>query len=192
MLAIGTANPTNSIPQDKYADWYFRVTKSEHLANLKEKMKKICLNSGIKKRYLLHTEDTIRDHPELAVHDQPSLNVRQDILAAAMPELVAEAAARAIAEWGRPTSDITHVVFTSYSGLLIPRADLRLVTLLGLRRSVQRTAMNYLGCSSAAAALCVAKDIAGNNHGARVLVAGAEFSLMLFRAPQEDHIENRF
>jgi metal-dependent amidase/aminoacylase/carboxypeptidase family protein len=45
VLAIGTANPTNCIPQDEYADWYFRVTKTEHLARLKRKMKKICENN---------------------------------------------------------------------------------------------------------------------------------------------------
>jgi len=42
VLAIGTANPANCVPQDEYADWYFRVTNSDHLAKPKAKMKKIC------------------------------------------------------------------------------------------------------------------------------------------------------
>ncbi|KAF8650882.1 hypothetical protein HU200_063793 [Digitaria exilis] len=42
VLAVGTANPANCVPQDEFADWYFRVTKSEHLTHLKEKMKKTC------------------------------------------------------------------------------------------------------------------------------------------------------
>ncbi|TVU24631.1 hypothetical protein EJB05_27080, partial [Eragrostis curvula] len=42
VLAIGKANPANCMPQDEYADWYFRVTKSDHFAQLKAKMKKIC------------------------------------------------------------------------------------------------------------------------------------------------------
>jgi hypothetical protein len=43
VLAIGTANPTNCVPQDEYVDcWYFRVTKSDHLTELKAKMKRIC------------------------------------------------------------------------------------------------------------------------------------------------------
>lgn len=42
VLAIGTANPAHSMPQDEYADWYFRVTNSDHLHQLKDKMKRIC------------------------------------------------------------------------------------------------------------------------------------------------------
>lgn len=45
ILAIGTANPTNCVLQDQFADWYFHVTKSDHqFAELKAKMKKICEN----------------------------------------------------------------------------------------------------------------------------------------------------
>jgi hypothetical protein len=42
VLGIGTANPANNLRQDEYADWYFRVTKSDHLTTLKNKMKRIC------------------------------------------------------------------------------------------------------------------------------------------------------
>ncbi|EEE52208.1 hypothetical protein OsJ_34102 [Oryza sativa Japonica Group] len=42
MLVIGTANPPNSLSQEEYTDWYFCVTNSDHLTNLKDKMKKIC------------------------------------------------------------------------------------------------------------------------------------------------------
>lgn len=42
VLAIGTANPPNCVRQEDYADYYFRVTKSEHLVNLKAKLRRIC------------------------------------------------------------------------------------------------------------------------------------------------------
>ena len=41
MLAKGTANPGNIVPQDEYPDWYFRVTRSDHLTELKAKLKRI-------------------------------------------------------------------------------------------------------------------------------------------------------
>jgi hypothetical protein len=44
MLGIGTAIPTSCVLQDQFADWYFHVTKSDHLAELKAKIKKICEN----------------------------------------------------------------------------------------------------------------------------------------------------
>lgn len=42
VLAIGTATPSNVVYQADYPDYYFRVTKSEHMTELKEKFKRIC------------------------------------------------------------------------------------------------------------------------------------------------------
>lgn len=42
VLAIGTANPPTSLAQDEYPDYYFRVTNSEHLTELKDKLTRIC------------------------------------------------------------------------------------------------------------------------------------------------------
>jgi hypothetical protein len=42
VLAIGTANPANCVLQEEFPDWYFRVTRSDHLVKLKAKMKRIC------------------------------------------------------------------------------------------------------------------------------------------------------
>lgn len=42
ILAIGTATPVNCIYQSDFTDYYFRVTKSEHMTQLKAKLKRIC------------------------------------------------------------------------------------------------------------------------------------------------------
>lgn len=42
ILAIGTATPPNAVDQSTYPDYYFRVTNSEHKAELKEKFKRMC------------------------------------------------------------------------------------------------------------------------------------------------------
>lgn len=91
-----------------------------------------------------------------------------------------------MAEWGRPARDVTHLIFATNSGARMPGADLQLALLLGLRPSVQRTMMYLTGCSSGSAALRVAKDVAENNPGARVLVACADLTLVGFRTPRED------
>ncbi|KAK2985978.1 hypothetical protein RJ640_026450 [Escallonia rubra] len=41
IMAIGTANPPNCFLQSTYPDFYFRITNSEHKAELKEKFKRI-------------------------------------------------------------------------------------------------------------------------------------------------------
>jgi hypothetical protein len=42
VLAIGTATPANCVYQADYPDYYFRITKSEHMTDLKEKFKRMC------------------------------------------------------------------------------------------------------------------------------------------------------
>ncbi|CAO2141899.1 unnamed protein product [Urochloa humidicola] len=170
VLAIGTAVPANCVRQDEFTDWYFQ-------------MKRMCEKSGIKKRYFHHTEETIVAHPELLDRTAPSLGARLRISASTVPELAATAAKTAMAEWGRPASDITHLVFATNSGTGEPGADLRLAVLLGLRPTVRRTLLFLHGCSAGFAAMGLAKDIAENNRGARVLVACAHAAILPFAAP---------
>lgn len=42
VLAIGMANPANCVSQEEYPDYYFRVTKSQHLTDLKKQLKTFC------------------------------------------------------------------------------------------------------------------------------------------------------
>uniref|UniRef100_A0A0E0EA12 Chalcone synthase n=1 Tax=Oryza meridionalis TaxID=40149 RepID=A0A0E0EA12_9ORYZ len=185
VLAIGTASPPNCVTQEEFPDFYFRATNSDHLTALKDKFKRICQEMGVQRRYLHHTEEMLSAHPEFVDRDAPSLDARLDIVADAVPELAARAAGRAIAEWGRPAADITHLVVTTNSGAHIPGVDFRLVPLLGLRPSVRRTMLHLNGCFAGCAALRLAKDLAENSRGARVLVVAAELTLMYFTGPDE-------
>ena len=51
VLGIGTANSANCLGQDECANWYFRVTKSDHLTTLNNKMKRICTSDGYNKNF---------------------------------------------------------------------------------------------------------------------------------------------
>uniref|UniRef100_A0ACD6AQA2 Uncharacterized protein n=1 Tax=Avena sativa TaxID=4498 RepID=A0ACD6AQA2_AVESA len=174
---------------EEYADYYFRVTHTEHLTKLKSKLNRICQRSAIKKRYFYHDEELLQNHPEFMDRTLPSLDARMDIAATAVPELAAAAARKALAEWGRPPAEITHLVVATYTGAHMPGVDLRLASLLGLDPSVRRTMLYMNGCSSGSTALRVAKDIAENNRDARVLIACAELALINFRAPDEAHVD---
>ena len=145
--------------------------------------------SGIKKRYFHHTEETISRHPEFLDRALPSLGARLRTTADAVAELAAAAAGAAIAEWGRPAADITHLVVATNSGADEPGADLRLALLLGLRPTVRRTLLYLHGCSAGLVAIRVARDIAENNRGTRVLVACAHTVLLTFGAPDEARLD---
>ncbi|WVZ83639.1 hypothetical protein U9M48_030767 [Paspalum notatum var. saurae] len=189
VLAIGTANPSGAIvPQDEFTDQFFRVSKSDHCTALKEKLKRICHKTGIEKRHFHMNEEILRAHPEFLDRELPSLDARVDIVAAEVPKLAESAAVKAITEWGRPATDITHLVFSTYSGCRAPSADLQLASLLGLRPTVCRTILSLHGCYGGGRALHLAKELAENNRGARVLVACSEITLVCFSAPDGSNL----
>ncbi|KAJ3682286.1 hypothetical protein LUZ60_014859 [Juncus effusus] len=91
-----------------------------------------------------------------------------------------------LAEWGRSASEITHLVYVSSSELRLPGGDLHLSAKLGLRSDVNRVVLYYLGCYGGVTGLRVAKDLAENNPGARVLLVTSETTIIGFRPPNMD------
>nr|AFX68803.1 stilbene synthase [Rheum palmatum] len=190
VLAIGTANPPNCYYQADFPDFYFRVTNSDHLTHLKNKFKSICERSKIEKRYLHLTEEILKENPNIASYEAPSLDVRQNIQVKEVVKLGKEAALKAINEWGQPKSKITHLIVCCIAGVDMPGADYQLTKVLGLQLSVKRFMFYHLGCYAGGTVLCLAKDIAENNKGARVLIVCSEMTPICFRGPSETHIDS--
>ncbi|KAI4350421.1 hypothetical protein L6164_004879 [Bauhinia variegata] len=190
ILAFGTATPSNCVIQADYPDYYFRITNSDHMTDLKEKFKRMCEKSMIKKRYMHLTEEILKENPNMCAYMAPSLDVRQDIVVVEVPKLGKEAAQKAIKEWGQPKSKITHLVFCTTSGVDMPGADYQLTKLLGLRPSVKRLMMYQQGCFAGGTVLRLAKDLAENNKGARVLVVCSEITAVTFRGPSDTHLDS--
>ncbi|KAJ7965552.1 Chalcone synthase [Quillaja saponaria] len=190
ILAIGTANPPNCMYQDDFTDFYFRVTKSDHMTDLKKKFKRICEKTNVRKRYLHLTEQVLNENPSMCTFKESSLDARQDIATVEIPKLGKEAAIKAIEEWGRPKSEITHLIFCTIAGADMPSADYQLVNLLGLNPSVKRFMLYNQGCFAGGTVLRLAKDLAENNAGARVLIVCSETSVSYFRGPSENHVDS--
>ncbi|XP_010942344.2 chalcone synthase 1 [Elaeis guineensis] len=190
ILAFGTATPANVFYQADYPDYYFRITKSEHLTELKEKFKRMCDKSMIRKRYLHLNEEILTENPNMCAYMAPSLDARQDVVVVEVPKLGKEAAAKAIKAWGQPKSRITHLVFCTTSGVDMPGADYQLTKLLGLRPSVNRFMMYQQGCFAGGTVLRLAKDLAENNRGSRVLVVCSEITAVTFRGPSDSHLDS--
>ncbi|CAL0314551.1 unnamed protein product [Lupinus luteus] len=188
ILAIGTANPPNCIEQNIFSEYYFRVTKNEHMVDLKRKFQRICDNSMIKKRYMHLNEEILEKHPNIGAYMAPSFDVRQEIVKVEVPKLGKEAAAKAIEEWGQPKSKITHVIFCTTSGIDLPGADYQITKLLGLSPHVKRHMMYQSGCSGGGASIRLAKELAENNKDARVLVVCCEVTTIIFRGPNENDL----
>nr|CDU43984.1 chalcone synthase [Biscutella laevigata]CDU46352.1 chalcone synthase [Stanleya pinnata] len=190
IFGIGTANPANHVLQAEYPDYFFRITNSEHMTDLKEKFKRMCDKSMIRKRHMYLTEEFLKENPNMCAYMAPSLDARQDIVVVEVPKLGKEAAVKAIKEWGQPKSKITHLVFCTTSGVDMPGADYQLTKILGLRPSVKRLMMYQQGCFAGGTVLRLAKDLAENNRGARVLVVCSEITAVTFRGPSDTHLDS--
>ncbi|KAK2390422.1 chalcone synthase [Trifolium repens] len=160
------------------------------MTTLKAKLKRICEKSMIKKRYIHLTEEILKENPNLSTYEEPSLDARQDMLVKEVPNLGEKAASKAIKEWGRPKSEITHLIFCSTSGVDMPGADYQLIKLLNLNPSTKRFMLYHQGCFAGGTVLRLAKDLAENNIGARVLVVCSEITVVTFRGPNENHIDS--
>ncbi|KAL6009992.1 Chitin synthase, class 2 [Asimina triloba] len=190
VLAIATATPSNVVYQADFPDYYFRITNSDHMANLKQDFKLLCDSVQIRKRHMYLTEEIIKRNPSIAAYDAPSLNVRQDILITEVPKLGEEAASKAIGEWGGLKSEITHLIFCTSSGVDSPGADYQLMKLLGLPFTVKRYMIYKQGHFAGGMALRLAKDLAENNAGSRVLIVCSEMTVGNFRGPDDTHFDN--
>ncbi|KAI4351173.1 hypothetical protein L6164_005553 [Bauhinia variegata] len=132
----------------------------------------------------------LKENPKMSTQAEPSLNARHDMLIKEVPKLGEKAASKAIKEWGRPKSDITHLIFCSISGVDAPGADYKLVNLLGLNPSVKQFMLYQQGCYAGGTVLRLAKDLAENNADARVLVVCSEMTVVSFRGPCETQLDN--
>jgi predicted naringenin-chalcone synthase len=88
--------------------------------------------------------------------------------------LALRATRAALAEAGLGPEESTHLVTVSCTGFAAPGVDVGLMTGLGLRPTVQRTHVGFMGCHGALNGLRVAAALAGADPTARVLLVAVE------------------
>ncbi|KAJ4777432.1 Chalcone synthase [Rhynchospora pubera] len=182
VLALGKAFPDNVLLQEKLVDGFLRETNSEDPV-MREKLERLCKNTTVKRRFTVMSKEILDKYPELATEGTPTLKQRLEIANPAVVDMAAAAAGACLAEWGRPASEITYLVYVSSSELRLPGGDLHLAARLGLRSDVGRVVLYYLGCYGGVTGLRVAKDLAENNPGGRVLLVTSETTIIGFRPP---------
>lgn len=84
---------------------------------------------------------------------------------------------------------ITHLIVTSCTGFSAPGIDLALIERCGLRPSVERTMVGFMGCYAAINALKLARHIVRSEPSARVLAVNLELcSLHLHQTAELEEI----
>jgi alpha-pyrone synthase len=184
ILGLGTALPETKLSQTD-AERVARAiccSTPEHA----ELVKVLYRQTGITSRHSLFGPDVVRDVLDGTRHtgspylpngpDYPGPTTRERMRTYeehALP-LAQRAAESALADAGLDPKRVTHIVTVSCTGFAAPGVDVRLMKRLGLRPTVERTHVGFMGCHGALNGLRAARAYTGADPAARVLLVAVE------------------
>lgn len=180
LLGVGTALPEYAIAQDDAAVYAARVScwTEEH----RRLLPKLYRLSGVSRRASILLEKPEPEHerqsffpvPARPEDMGPTMRPRMAKYEVEAGPLATRAARRALDESTVDAAAITHVVTVSCSGFYAPSTDVYLIKSLGLRPTVERTHVGFMGCHGAFNGLRVAKGFVESDPNARILVCAVE------------------
>ncbi len=194
IVSIGTALPALQLPQRQIADFMASVLDLD--ADGQRRLRRLYDLSGIDTRHTV-LGDYARSFGELEFFPNtpgllplPGHPARMDLYRLHAPVLAREAVEACLAEApGIGAGDITHLITVSCTGLYAPGLDIELAEALNMMPSIERTAVNFMGCYAAFPALKLADYIVRAQPAARVLVVCIELCTVHFHPrTDDDHV----
>jgi predicted naringenin-chalcone synthase len=190
ITAIGSANPPNRFSQQVIGDFMLRTMKLHN--GDERKLKTIFRSSGIAYRHSV-LEDYGKTKDFTFYSDSPDflpVPTTLDRLEVFRKHAIAlsEASVRHMQETFSHINlqEVTHLVVVCCTGMYAPGLDIDLVKRLGLRSTVQRTAINFMGCYAAFNALKIADAFCSNDPQAKVLIVATELCSLHFQREGTD------
>ncbi len=186
---IGTATPKHKITQHEV----LRFMQKAHGLNENEarKLEVLYRATGIQTRYSI-IEDYKRNSDfsffpnNESLSPFPPTSSRNQLYKEHVVGLSAEAIFNAVGN-DFDFSQVTHLITVSCTGLFAPGLDIALVKKLGLNSTIERTAINYMGCYAAFNAIKVAKSICKAQANSKVLVVCTEICSLHFQKENNDN-----
>jgi len=185
ILGIGTAVPPTTIDQItglRVAESLCRPTEERATW-----LPGIYGQSGIRTRHMMMAGEVVQDMLGKTCHSQsiflptgepgdpgPTTAERMLYYVEHASPLATEAAQKAIENSGIAPRDLTHLVTVSCTGFHAPGVDIDLVAALGLRATIERTHIGFMGCHGALNGLRAARAFAEADPKARVLLCATE------------------
>jgi predicted naringenin-chalcone synthase len=145
--------------------------------------------AGIEHRYSCFAPSDDPDGPTLDAAGLfrrgafPGTAKRMEMYRQAAPRL-AEQAINVLLR-GDDRSQITHLIVTTCTGFSAPGIDLEIVAQCGLKTSVERTMIGFMGCYAAITALKLARSIVRADATARVLIVNIEVCTLHLKETKE-------
>lgn len=190
IASIGTALPQYSFSQHEVASFMVRYLEmGEQEAKWLDKLYN---NSGIENRYSVLPDFGVEDQPKSLFNegrDCPTTSERIDKFRHEAIHLGKAASQESLQKAHCASSEITHLITVSCTGMYAPGLDIDLVKELGLPFDTERTSINFMGCYAVFNALKTARHISYSEAGAKVLVVAVELCSLHFQANhQKEHI----
>jgi alpha-pyrone synthase len=182
ILGIAHGNPPYKVPQTEALKLALGAKNIDSVKPLLERMYR---NTKINSRYLSVPDffpETIKEGDSLLFNQdglfQLPVEKRLDRFRKVAVPLVTNVAKQAIQQAGVSVQDIQKLVVVSSTGFLGPGLDCALIDQLGLKRSVDRTLIGFMGCAAAMNGFRVANDFvrAERNSGKYALLVCVEIS----------------
>ncbi|MFG0328615.1 MAG: type III polyketide synthase [Phycisphaerales bacterium] len=187
ITGIGLATPAHFLEQREAA----RIAEPRCVETVQSKarLRAFFLRSGVESRRLVVVEGRNGHGPETpffrdradASDRGPTTGERMRRYEQDAATLATAAAEGALADSGWRATSITHLVTVSCSGFSAPGVDLTLMRRFGLRPTVERTHVGFMGCHGALNGLRVAKAIVEADPEARPLLVSVELCSLHFQ-----------
>ncbi len=190
ILGLGTALPACVFPQEDAV----RVAQVLCLEPRQMPLVPVLYRqTEIEQRYLALGSQLVRDVIDGTRHSEspflpsgapddpgPTTHQRMQIYVEKAFPLALQAARQALDESGVPADGVTHLVTVSCTGFSAPGVDVGLLKSLGLRPTVERTHIGFMGCHGALNGLRVARALTAAEPGACVLLCAVELCSLHF------------
>ncbi|HWQ11889.1 MAG TPA: type III polyketide synthase [Roseiflexaceae bacterium] len=185
ILGLGTAVPPHCVAQSYLSEWLAEALAGQPA--LARWVRSLYRLSGIETRHSCLPDASLppggsRFAPTRSLQEAPTTAERMAIYAREAPAIGVAAARGALAdlvgdapeEVAAAAASVTHLIAVSCTGFFAPGLDLAIADRLGLRHSVERTLVGFMGCSAAFNGMRLAAAIVRARPEARVLVVCAE------------------
>lgn len=186
IVSIGTANPGSGIPQMRIADFMKMAHGLDALDA--RKLQFVYRQSGIQKRHSVLDDFNHADPEKFTFFPAnekllpfPGTRARMQVFQQEALPLAKKAIQTCLVEGETYPNEITHLLLVSCTGMYAPGLEIDIIQQLGLKPSVERYAIHFMGCYAAFNAIRLADRLCDATPTAKVLIVSVELCTIHFQ-----------
>lgn len=192
IVSVGTANPGKALSQENISKFMINAHGLDQQEG--RKLNFIYKKSGILSRHSALEDFDRQDYQDFSFFPKnkfldpfPGTKARMEAYRKTAPEIAAAAIEDCLGKSDIKIPEITHIILVSCTGMYAPGLEIDLIHKLGMKSSIERYAIHFMGCYAAFTALKMADRICDSDANANVLLVSVELCTLHF---QKDYTED--